>query len=148
MDARLHADLGRAELERVVDPAHEVGLRVLVGVGRALADPEAAERAADGADVGDVDVAVDDERHEVAGQLGAQLVGGLAHVLDHLGAALGEHRLELLGRSASGPSRARSIVSGLRRPGCVAARHEATRSWSWITSSTRGAIHSSFMYCG
>ena len=70
---------------------------VLVGVGRALALAEAAERAADDADVGDVDVAVDDERDRVAGQLGAQLVGGLAHVLDRLGARLGEQRRQLLG---------------------------------------------------
>ena len=41
----------------------ELLLVVLVGVGRALALAEAAERAADGADVRDVDVAVDDERH-------------------------------------------------------------------------------------
>ena len=88
------------------DPADEVGARVLVGVRRALADAEAAERAADRADVRDVDVAVDDERHEVAGELGAQLVGRLAHVLDHLGTALGEHRLELLGREPLARARA------------------------------------------
>ena len=67
--------------------ARELLLGVLVGVRRALALPEAAERAADDADVGDVDVAVDDERHGVARQLGAQLVGGGAHVLDRLRAA-------------------------------------------------------------
>ena len=48
----------------------------------------------------------------------AQLVGGLAHVLDHLGAALGEHRLELVRRSAHAPSRARSIVSGVHAGAC------------------------------
>ena len=70
---------------------------VLVGVRRAPALAEAAERAADDADVRDVDVAVDDERDGVAGQLGAQLVGGLAHVLDRLGAGLGEQRGQLVG---------------------------------------------------
>ena len=48
---------------------------VLVGVGRALALAEAAERAADHADVRDVDVAVDDERDRLPRQLGPQLVG-------------------------------------------------------------------------
>ena len=62
MDPRLHADLGRAELDRLVHPPRELLLGVLVGVRRALALTEAAERAADDADVGDVDVAVDDER--------------------------------------------------------------------------------------
>ncbi len=42
---------------------------VLVGVRRALALAEAAERAADRADVRDVDVAVDDERDRLAGEL-------------------------------------------------------------------------------
>jgi hypothetical protein len=72
VDARLDAELGRAELDRVGDPLGELLLGVLVGVGRALALAEAAERAADDADVGDVDVAVDDERDRVARQLRAQ----------------------------------------------------------------------------
>ena len=131
---------------RVVDPAHEVGLGVLVGVRRALADPEAAERAADGADVRDVDVAVDDERHEVARELGAQLVGRLAHVLDHLGAALGEHRRQLLGRERDG-RRGRAGSSPPHVPAYVR-RGMNERYLLSITSSTRGAIHSSFMYCG
>ena len=121
--------------------------------GERLRDAEAAERAADRADVRDVDVAVDDERHEVAGQLGAQLVGRLAHVLDHLGAALGEHRLELLrgeeaalagaldrlrphaglraprregGVLASGSPRARAATATPRS--CTAGRRTAARS--------------------
>ena len=63
MDARLHADLGGAELDGLLHAAHELVAVVLVGVGRAAALAEAAERAADHADVGDVDVAVDDEGH-------------------------------------------------------------------------------------
>ena len=62
VDARLHADLRRAVVDRLDDAADELLAVVLVGVGRALALAEAAERAADDADVRDVDVAVDDER--------------------------------------------------------------------------------------
>ncbi len=97
VDARLHADLGGAEGHRLVHPAHELLPAVLVGVGRAPALAEAAERAADHAHVGHVDVAVDHEGDGVAGQLGAQLVGRLAHVLDRLRAGLGEQRRQLLG---------------------------------------------------
>ena len=116
VDARLDAELGRAELDRVGDPLREVLLGVLVGVGRALALPEAAERAADDADVGDVDVAVDDERDRLPRELGAQAVGGGAHLLDHLGTLLGEQRRQLLGASARSPrapfSIARPATSG------------------------------------
>ena len=96
MDAALHAELGGAELDRVDDPRREVLLGDLVGVGRALALAEAAEGAADDADVGEVDVAVDDEGDPVAGQLGPQLVGGDPHLLDHLGPGLGEQRRQLV----------------------------------------------------
>ena len=51
------------------DARHELGLVVLVGVRRALALAEPAERAADGADVREVDVAVDDERHRLPREL-------------------------------------------------------------------------------
>ena len=67
----------------------------VVGVRRALALAEPAERAADLADVREVDVAVDDERGGVAGEPRAQLVGRQPHVLDHLGPALGEQRRQL-----------------------------------------------------
>ena len=96
MDAALHAELGRAELDRFLDPRGEVLLGDFVGVGRALALAEAAEGAADDADVGEVDVAVDDEGDRVPGQLGAQLVGGDPHLLDHLGPGLGEQRGQLV----------------------------------------------------
>ena len=98
VDARLDADLARAVVDRVLGTRRdELPLVVLVGVGRALALAEAAERAADGADVRDVDVAVDDERHRLARELAAQLVGGLAHLLDRLRTRLGEQRRQLLG---------------------------------------------------
>ena len=98
VDARLDADLRRPVVDRVLQAPDELLAVVLVGVGRALADPEPAERAADHADVGDVDVAVDDEGDLVAGQLGAQRVGGLADVLDRLRTGLGEQAGQLVGR--------------------------------------------------
>ena len=119
MDARLHADLGGAEGHRLVHPAHELLLAVLVGVGRAPPLAEAAEGAAHHADVRHVDVAVDHERDRVAGQLGAQLVGRLAHVLDRLRAGLGEQRRQLLGAQrlprAAALDRARHEVEAHRR---------------------------------
>ena len=96
MDAALHAELGGAVLDRLADPGREVLLGDLVGVRRAPALAEPAEGAADDADVGEVDVAVDDERHPLAGQLGAQLVGGGTHLLDHLRPGLGEQRGQLV----------------------------------------------------
>ena len=124
VDAALHADLGRAELDRLLDPVGELVLVDLVCVGRAPALAEAAEGTADRADVGEVDVAVDDEGDDVAGQLGAQLVGGNPHLLDHLRTALGEQRRQLvvaqrhpvtaLGDRAAGEIGA--IVRSLRPP--------------------------------
>src|SRR5204863_8406574 len=98
MDPRLHADLGRTVGDGLLDTMAEVGLGVLVGVRGAAALPEAAERAPDRADVRDVDVAVHDERDGLPRDLGAQLVGGLAQVLDRLGPRLGEQRGELVSR--------------------------------------------------
>ena len=96
VDAALHADLRRPHRHRLGDPGLKVVLGDLVGVGRALALAEAAEGAADDADVGEVDVAVDDECRGLAGELGSQLVGGGAHRLDDLGTRLGEERGELV----------------------------------------------------
>src|SRR4051812_35819142 len=96
MDPRLHADLGGPELDGVLHAPHEILARVLVRVGRAAPLAEPAERAADDADVRHVDVAVHDEGHLVARQLRAQLVSGLAHVLDRLRPRLREERGELL----------------------------------------------------
>ena len=69
---------------------------VLVGVRRALALAEPAERAADDADVRDVDVAVDHERDRLPRELLAQLVRGLADLLDRLRARLREQRRQLV----------------------------------------------------
>jgi hypothetical protein len=96
MDAALHADLRRAVVDRLLNPRLEVVLRHVVGVGRALSLPEPAERAADDADVGEVDVAVDDECRSLAGQLGPKLIGSGTHLLDHGRTRLGEQRRQLL----------------------------------------------------
>jgi hypothetical protein len=96
VDSALHADLRGAELDRLGNPRLEVVGGDVVGVGRALALPEAAEGAADDADVGEVDIAVDDECRRVARELGAQLVGRDPHRLDHVGPGLGEQRRELV----------------------------------------------------
>src|SRR5438128_947101 len=85
-----------AMLDGLSHPLTDVALVVLVGVRGAAALAEAAERAADGADVRGVDVAVDDEGDRLPRELGPQLVRGLAHVLDRLGARLGEQRGQLL----------------------------------------------------
>ena len=84
MDAPLHADLGRAELDRVANPRGEVLLADLICIGRASSLSEAAKGTADHADVGEVDIAVDDKGDPLPRQLGAQLIGGEAHLLDHL----------------------------------------------------------------
>ena len=107
MDARLHADLGRPEGDRVVDAAHEVR-RGRARRRRASAcptpKPQNAQPTVQMFET--LMLRLTTNVTSVAGQLGAQLVGGLAHVLDHLGAALGEHRRQLPGR------RARCAVAG------------------------------------
>ena len=104
---------------------------MLVGVGRALGLPEAAEGTADDTDVRDVDVAVDDERHGLAGETAPELVGGAAHVLDHGRALLGKQRGQLIGRQrvavAGALDRARRQVVGefaLGSPPAAAPRDE------------------------
>ena len=95
MDPALHADLRRPEGDRLADPFGELARVDLVGVGRASGLPEAAERAADRADVREVDVAVDDERRHLAAELRAQAIGPGANLLDRLGPLLAEQRDEL-----------------------------------------------------
>ena len=128
-------------------------LVVLVGVGRALALAEAAEGAADGADVGDVDVAVDDERDRLARQLRAQLVGRLAHLLDRLRARLGEQRRQLVGaqrHAVAALARSRPATRSGRIGAGGSVRPEPRRGMklqylTLIVSSTPGAIHSGSM---
>ena len=120
MDARLHADLGGAELDRLVHAADELLLGVLVGVRRSSGLPEPAERAADRADVRDVDVPVNDERDRVPRELVPELVGRASHVLDDRRPGLGEQRGQLLRRQrkpVAGPRHRpwRRVVGHLER---------------------------------
>ena len=75
VDAALHADLGGAELPGLLGAVGDLveGERVGVGVGAPLG--ERAEPAADVADVGEVDVPVDDVGDVVADGVAAQVVG-------------------------------------------------------------------------
>ena len=66
VDAALHAHLGRADAPRLLGPVGDLVEGEPVGVGVALALGEGAEPAADVADVGEVDVPVDDVGHVVA----------------------------------------------------------------------------------
>src|SRR5580698_9482344 len=83
MDAALQANLGRSTLARFKRSAHDLrgveqipALRALMLAG---AFREGAERATVAAQVGVVDVAVDDVSRDVAVGFGAQLVGGRAY---------------------------------------------------------------------
>ncbi len=124
----LHADLGRPEVDGLANPLGELAGIDLVGVRGPLRLAEAAEGAANSADVGEVDVAVDDERRDVAGQLGAEFVGAGANLLDRLRAGLAEQRDQLVARElvpVAGPlDRPRRQVAAARyrgRGGTVAA---------------------------
>ena len=64
-------------LRHAFDPGGEVHLADFISVRRSLALTEAAESATDDADVGEVDVAVDDVGDLVAGLAPPQLVGGV-----------------------------------------------------------------------
>ena len=96
MDPALHADLGSAELDRFLDPRGKVLLGDLIGIGRPLPLSEPAEGAADDADVGEVDVAVDDEGRPLPAKLLPQLISGDPHLLDHLRSGLGKQRRQLV----------------------------------------------------
>ena len=155
MDPPLHAELGRPELDRFADPLGEVLLGDLIGIGRAPPLAEPAEGAADDADVGEVDVAVDDEGDPVPGQLRPQLVGSHPHLLDHLRPGLGEQRRQLVLaqlhplaalRDRLRRPAPRRCVSSLRRPD--PRRGMKLQYFSLITSRTPCSIHSESMYCG
>ena len=75
VDAALHAHLGRADLARLLGPVGDLVQRQPVRVGVALPLRERAEPAADVADVGEVDVAVDDVGDVVADRVAAHVVG-------------------------------------------------------------------------
>ncbi len=77
MDPALDAHLGGAARHRVARLHEQLFHRVIVRVGLVLVAREAAERAADVADVGEVDIAADHERNVVALVERARRVGGL-----------------------------------------------------------------------
>ena len=83
MDAALHAHFRAAPAPSLLGAPLNLLMGEVVGpaaqVLRQLALGEGAELAFEVADVGVVDVAVDDEAHGVAVDLGAQAVGGLNH---------------------------------------------------------------------
>ena len=95
VNSRLDAKLAGAKLNCLADAPNELVLIEVVGLGRAAALAEAAEGAADGADVRDVDVAIDDEADLLANQLSAQLVGGDADLLDRFWPRLSKERRQL-----------------------------------------------------
>src|SRR6266849_2769077 len=75
-ESALDADFGGAELPCLVCVFRDFVETEIVGVRFARAAAESAEFASDEADVGEVNVAVDDVGDQVAGQLGTQEVGG------------------------------------------------------------------------
>jgi hypothetical protein len=95
VDAALDAHLGGAARHRVVALLEDLLHAAVVGVGLVAVAREAAERAADVADVGEVDVAADDEGHVVALVLAAREVGG-EQQRAVLGAARRQHRDDVL----------------------------------------------------
>src|ERR1044072_6696345 len=141
MDAALHADLGGTELDRFPHPRGELLLGNLVGVGRAPPLAEAAEGTADDADVGEVDVAVDDEGGAIAGQLGAPLVRGDPHLLDRPRPPPPPRPLA----TACSVRPAASFSSRLRPEPF---RGMKLQYFSLTPSRTPCSIHSGSMYCG
>ena len=135
MDAALQADLGgppRFGLHHpVADLVEPEEVRLAAQVEGPRSFREGAEAALEGADVGVVDVAIDDEGDLVAHGFGAQVVGNLGH-LAHLSAAGGEQRHDLVladlvavehgrqyldDRSAAARSFTRSGIDGRARRG-------------------------------
>ena len=127
---------------------------VLVGVRRAPALAEAAERAADGADVRNVDVAVDHEGDRVTGKLPAQQSGGWRMSSTASGRVSANSAVSSSSVRAP-PSCARSIAAGTRSRLIVRSsrRPEPPRGMNdqyfvLIASSTLCSGQSGFMYCG
>ena len=115
VDAALHADLGGAELPRLLGAVGDLVERERVGVGVGAPLGERAEPAADVADVGEVDVAVDDVGDVVADRLAAQVVGQPADLAQQV--ALGGHQGQrvLVGQVARVASRRPSAPRRPRR---------------------------------
>ena len=89
--AGLDADLGRAQIPRLFGAPHYLLRRQQVALLGAMVAAEGAEAAALDADVREVDVAVDDVRHDVAHLLAAQRIRR-EHERLHVGAGAVEER--------------------------------------------------------
>ena len=137
VDAALHADLGGAVRPGLLGPVGDLVQREPVRVGVALALGERAEPAADVADVGEVDVAVDHVGDVVADRVAAQVVGEP------------HQRRPAPGRpprTAPSPALLRGAAArpGRRRPGAArprtspSIRDGAHRDWRW--SGVRGHL--------
>ena len=120
VDAALHAHLGGAGPPRLLGPVGDLVDGQPVGVGVALALGERAEPAADVADVGEVDVAVDHVGDVVADRVAAHVVGEPAQLVQRR-AVGGEQRQgrRLVARVAAAPP-------GRRRPAAARPRTSAS----------------------
>ena len=130
VDTALHAHFGRTRDVRLPRPfGHLVGgQRIRVGVALALG--ERAEPAAGVADVGEIDVAVDDERHFVAHHVAAQRIRKRGNRF-HLGAVGGGQRQILVVGAAGGIALGRAQARRARRcrsaPGRAPPAHAPAR---------------------
>ena len=91
MDASLHADLSGTRLPRLEHSFGDLLRAERERVGIRLALGEGTEPAAGVADIGEVDIAVDHERHLVADSASPQVVGHLGDGI-HLVTGRGEQR--------------------------------------------------------
>ena len=136
--------------------AGEVLLGDFVGVGRALALAEAAEGAADDADVGEVDVAVDDEGDAVSPASSARSSSAATRISSITSGRVSAKSAVSSSSRQLLPSRPFSIARGGQRPASrlsPARRPEPRRGMklqylSLTTSRTPCSIHSGSMYCG
>ena len=75
IDAALHADFGGSARDRIGDLRDDGVVGMVVGIGFPFLALEAAELAADEADIGEVDVAIDDVGDFLADVFGAREIG-------------------------------------------------------------------------
>src|SRR5262245_53592939 len=117
MDAALHADFGRTTLPRFRDAPGDFFERQIVGFAafrmRRTAFGKSAKRAAIRADIGVIDIAIDNVAHRIAARCLPQLVSRLAHEIEFL-ASRPEQADQLLFREGTTLTRLRHDVVKLR----------------------------------